>query len=45
VEMRFLLQISDLSAVERTLRNLHDVDSVFEARRMVPGQGGHKAKK
>lgn len=45
VEMRFLLQISDLSAVERTLRNLHDVDSVFEARRMVPGQGGHKTKK
>ncbi len=45
VEMRFLLQVSDLSAIERTLRNLHDIESVFEARRMVPGQGGHKAKK
>lgn len=41
VEMRFLIQISDLSAIERTLKRLTEVENVFEARRMVPGQAGH----
>ena len=44
-EARFLLQISDLGMIERMLRDLLDIDSVFEARRMVPGQSGHKAAK
>jgi len=41
VEMRFLIQVSDLSAIERTLKRLAEVENVFEARRMVPGQAGH----
>lgn len=43
-EMRFLLQVSDLSIIDRTLRGLSEVEGVFEARRMIPGQGGHKKK-
>lgn len=36
VEMRFLFQVSDTSAIERILRKLQSVDGVFEARRMMP---------
>lgn len=41
VEMRFLIQVSDLAAIERILKRLSEVENVFEARRMVPGQAGH----
>ncbi|MCI8468458.1 MAG: bifunctional (p)ppGpp synthetase/guanosine-3',5'-bis(diphosphate) 3'-pyrophosphohydrolase, partial [Eggerthellaceae bacterium] len=38
VEMRFLFQVSDLAVIERTLKRLAEVEGVFDARRMVPGQ-------
>jgi GTP pyrophosphokinase len=37
VEMRFLLQISNISSIARLTDELRAVDSVFEARREVPG--------
>ncbi len=42
VEMRFLFQVSDLSAIDRILQRLKEVSGVFEAHRMVPGQGSKK---
>lgn len=44
VEMRFLFQVSDLGMIDRTLKSLGEVEGVFDARRMVPGQSGHKKK-
>ncbi|MDO4290032.1 MAG: bifunctional (p)ppGpp synthetase/guanosine-3',5'-bis(diphosphate) 3'-pyrophosphohydrolase [Eggerthellaceae bacterium] len=38
VEMRFLLQVSDLAVINRTLKALGEIEGVFDARRMVPGQ-------
>ncbi len=45
VEMRFLFQVSELSVIDRTLRGLTEVEGVFEARRMIPGQTGARKKK
>ena len=42
VEMRFLFQVSDLAVIDRVLQNLSDVDGVFDAHRMVPGQSSRK---
>ena len=38
VRMRFLFQVSDVSHVEDILQKLYEVDGVFEARRMQPGE-------
>ena len=38
VRMRFLFQVSDVGHVQDILQRLLDVDSVFEARRMFPGE-------
>ena len=39
VQMRFLFQVSDVSHVDDVLHKLYDVEGVFEARRMLPGEG------
>ena len=38
VEMRFLFQVSALSVIDRVIKSLGDIDGVFDAHRMVPGQ-------
>lgn len=38
VEMRFLFQVSDLAAIDRLIKSLADLEGVFDAHRMVPGQ-------
>ncbi|MBE6473650.1 MAG: bifunctional (p)ppGpp synthetase/guanosine-3',5'-bis(diphosphate) 3'-pyrophosphohydrolase [Coriobacteriaceae bacterium] len=38
VRMRFLFEVSDVSQVEGILARIQDVDGVFEARRMFPGE-------
>lgn len=38
VEMRFLFQVSDLSMIDVAIRELANVDGVFDARRTMPGQ-------
>ena len=38
VRMRYLFQVSDVSHVQDILQRLLDVDGVFEARRMFPGE-------
>ncbi|WP_165172218.1 MULTISPECIES: bifunctional (p)ppGpp synthetase/guanosine-3',5'-bis(diphosphate) 3'-pyrophosphohydrolase [unclassified Adlercreutzia] len=44
VEMRFLFQVSALSGIEHALKRLSEIDGVFDARRMVPGQSIGKRK-
>lgn len=39
VEMRFILQISDIEGIGRVLDSLREVQGVFEARRDIPGAG------
>ena len=39
VEMRFIVQISDIDAILRITEGLRGVEGVFEARREVPGVG------
>ena len=38
VAMRFLFQVSDVEHVDDIIAELYDVDGVFEARRMKPGE-------
>ena len=38
VEMRFLFQVSDLAAIDRLIKSLAELEGVFDAHRMVPGQ-------
>jgi len=38
VRMRFLFQVGDVSHVVGILQSIQDVDGVFEARRMLPGE-------
>lgn len=38
VRMRFLFQLSDVSHVDEILKRVQEVDGVFEARRMFPGE-------
>ncbi len=38
VEMRFLIEISDLSKIETAIEGLKDVECVFDARRMNPNE-------
>lgn len=37
VEMRFLFQVSDIAAIDKIIRDIRDVEGVFEARRMMSG--------
>ena len=39
VEMRFLFQVSDIGHIDIVLSKLRGVEGVFEARRMLPGEG------
>jgi len=45
VEMRFLLQVSDISSIRRTTDELEKINGVFEARRTLPGEGENKRNK
>ena len=38
VRMRFLFQVSDVGHVQEILQRIQEVDGVFEARRMFPGE-------
>ncbi len=38
VRMRFLFQLSDVHHVDEILKRLQEIDGVFEARRMYPGE-------
>ena len=42
VEMRFLFQVSDISLIDAVQRKLLGLEGVFDAHRMLPGQGGKK---
>ncbi len=42
VEMRYLFQVSQVSNVERILTELRNINGVFDARRMLPGDSAHK---
>ncbi|MBQ3106932.1 MAG: bifunctional (p)ppGpp synthetase/guanosine-3',5'-bis(diphosphate) 3'-pyrophosphohydrolase [Eggerthellaceae bacterium] len=42
VEMRFLFQVSDIAHIDVIQKKLRAIEGVFDARRMVPGQGGKK---
>ena len=41
-EMRFLFQVSDISLIDAVQRKLLGLEGVFDAHRMLPGQGGKK---
>lgn len=38
VEMRFLFQVSELSAIDLAIKELSEVEGVFDARRMLPNE-------
>ena len=42
VEMRFLFQVSDLNNIDLITKHLSELEGVFDAHRMVPGQKGVK---
>ena len=42
VEMRFLFELGDLSRLDTILRYMRNVEGVFEARRMLPGETTQK---
>ena len=42
VEMRFCFQVSDISLIDAVQRKLLGLEGVFDAIRMLPGQGGKK---
>jgi GTP pyrophosphokinase len=44
VDMRFLFELGDLSRLDSILREMRGVEGVFEARRMMPGEGTQKRK-
>lgn len=44
VEMRFLFEVSEVGSVNTILRNIESVDSVFEAKRMLPNMATKKKK-
>ena len=45
VRMRFLLAISDASRLDVLLANVKRVSAVFDARRILPGEGGSEMKR
>ncbi len=42
VDMRFLFEIGEMSRLDALLRDVRNVDGVFEARRMMPGESTQK---
>lgn len=42
VEMRFLFQVSDVSAIDKIIGKMGAVEGVFDAHRMLPGDGNRK---
>lgn len=42
VEMRFLFQVSEVSAIDRIVRKLESIEGVFDAHRMMPGDAKKK---
>jgi GTP pyrophosphokinase len=44
VEMRYLFEVSEISHVERILRELRAIEGVIDARRMLPGEVVRKRK-
>ena len=44
-EMRFLFQVSDTHMIDLMLEDLKAVEGVFDARRMLPGEGSGKKRK
>jgi len=42
VDMRFLLELGDLSRLDVLLRDVRSTEGVFEARRMQPGEATQK---
>ena len=44
-DMRFLFQVSDIGTIDQMLSKLQAVEGVFEARRMLPGEGARKKSK
>ncbi len=42
VEMRFLFQVSDISIIDQIIENLSEIEGVFDAHRMMPGQDMRK---
>ena len=44
-ELKFLFQVSDISTIDRILTKMRSIEGVFEARRMMPGEGVGRTKK
>ena len=44
-ELRFLFQVSDITTIDSILAKFRSVEGVFEARRMMPGEGVGRTKK
>ncbi len=44
VEMRFLFQVSDINHIDIVLSKLRSIETVFDARRMLPGESVKKKK-
>jgi GTP pyrophosphokinase len=42
VDMRFLFEIGEMSRLDALLRDVRQVNGVFEARRMLPGEATQK---
>ena len=38
--LRFMVEISDASGLDPLLASINSVDSVYDARRLMPGEGG-----
>jgi GTP diphosphokinase / guanosine-3',5'-bis(diphosphate) 3'-diphosphatase len=44
VDMRFLFELSDMGRLQEVFKDVRRVNGVFEARRMLPGDGGQRRK-
>jgi len=44
VDMRFLFELSDMNRLQEVFKDVRRVNGVFEARRMLPGDGGQRRK-
>ncbi len=44
VEMRFLFEVSDITKIDHAINALKEIDGVFDARRMLPGEAVGAAK-
>ncbi len=43
--LRFMVEISDASGLDPLLASISSVDSVYDARRLMPGEGGAQLKR